>query len=182
MSEEWKDIPLFEGLYQVSNLGGVRSLDRTVCYTDGRVAKIRGKLLAAAIDGRGYPVVNLSKNGSARTHAVHCLVALAFLGERPFGDIHVRHLDGNALNPRLTNLAYGTRAENERDKIRHGRTNRGEKCGSSKLTSAQVHAIRTLLTDTDMPMVEIARLFGVSRATIGDIYNGRRWRYLTNVA
>lgn len=179
MSDIWRDIPGFEGCYQASDAGMVRSLGRTVTYKDGRIARVPGKVLTPAVDGRGYLVVNLSKDGRPRTFAVHVVIAVTFIGPRPIGDIHVRHLDGDSQNNVLKNLKYGTRAENERDKILHGRTNRGARCGAAKLTEAQVRAIRTLLTDTDLPQREIAALFGVSDVTISQIRHRQRWVHLT---
>jgi hypothetical protein len=110
VSEEWRSIPGYEDTYQVSSLGQVRSLPRNTT---------RGKVLSVKVGKRGYPAVALVQDGRQSTHEVHRLVALAFLGPRPDG-MEVRHVDGDRLNPRASNLAYGTRSENVRDKRAHG--------------------------------------------------------------
>lgn len=116
--ERWLKVPGYETLYEVSDLGRVRSVDRTVCR--GRtLVRLSGKPKAQKQHRDGYRVVGLSRDGAARSMSVHTLVAGAFLGPCPEG-LEVRHLDGDPANNILSNLAYGTRAENMRDKARHG--------------------------------------------------------------
>ena len=110
--ESWLPIPGWEGMYEVSDLGRVRSLPRK--------NHPRLTLLASYPMKRGgYTAVSLSRDNHTHTSAVHKLVALAFLGPRPDG-MEVRHLNGDATDPRLVNLAYGTPSENQRDRLRHG--------------------------------------------------------------
>lgn len=116
--EVWKSIPGYKGRYEASNLGRIKSLDRTL--TDGRSWK--GRILKKTIQHNGYEVVTLGMEPNKR---VHILVTVTFFGLRPYGS-DIRHLDGNKQNNKLTNLCYGTRAENEHDKINHGRSNRAE--------------------------------------------------------
>jgi hypothetical protein len=171
----WKDIPGFVGRYQVSERGDVRSVSRLVRSGRGE-RRHTGKLLKAVPDGRGYLVVNLSSDDGSRrtiTWPVHKAVALAFHGPKPFEGAQIRHLDGNKDNCHKDNLRYGTRSENERDKIAHGRTNRGERSGASKLTDDQVSAIQVLLRDTTLTQNEIAALFGVAPSTVSRIRHGR---------
>lgn len=108
MREEWQDIEGFIGLYQVSNLGRVRSLDRN--DSAGRPRK--GRVLRPGTNF-GYPFVNLSKNSENHVVRVHSLVAEAFLGPRPDG-YQVNHKDCNKTNNRADNLEYVTHAENIR--------------------------------------------------------------------
>ena len=117
-SIEWRPVPGYEGLYEVSNDGQVRSLDRPP--RDGR-AGTRGRVMRATRSGRGgYLAVGLSKEGKVTRVTVHRLVALAFLGETQGDGPVVRHIDGNATNNVPENLAWGTVAENNRDLVRHG--------------------------------------------------------------
>lgn len=102
----------FEGHYLVSNEGRVRSLKRR--NGDGSPLFVTWK-----IDTHGYISVDLWRDGKPRRRRVHVLVAMAFLGVRPAGH-DVRHLDGDRTNPKLGNLAYGTRSENNLDKLAHG--------------------------------------------------------------
>ena len=120
MSEQWKPVPGYEGMYEVSDYGNVRSLDRTITYRDARRARVRGKPLRPGLSGDdGYELVALSKNGRPITRHVHRLVLETFVGLPPLG-MECRHLDGDQLNNNLTNLAWGSKVENAQDQIRHG--------------------------------------------------------------
>ena len=77
--EVWKDVVGYEGLYEVSNLGRVRSVDRKVEYSDGRVVTKRGKILSISAGANGYENVRLYKDKKAKNHSVHRLVAGAFI-------------------------------------------------------------------------------------------------------
>jgi len=118
---EWRAVPGYEGLYEVSAAGAVRSLDRTESVTiKGRTSRRQrpGRRLSAPPNSAGYPKVGLWSDGRVRTAGVHALVAEAFLGRRPVGT-EVRHLDGDASNNVVANLAYGTVSENAYDAVRH---------------------------------------------------------------
>lgn len=116
--EQWRPVVGYEGLYEVSDLGRVRSLPRY-----GTI----GKLLKPGTAKRGgYLYVNLCRDGRPLNRTIHVLVAEAFLGPRPEG-FDVRHLDGNRLNCARANLAYGTRSENNLDAVRHGTHNKASK-------------------------------------------------------
>lgn len=126
-TEAWRDIPGYEGSYQASSLGRVRSLTRMV-ELNNEWAKERwqyGKVLRPASGGvaGGKPDPRLSvvlrKDGKSRTFRVHVLVALAFHGERPPG-YDVAHNNGDNTDNRAVNLRYATRSENEQDKFKHG--------------------------------------------------------------
>lgn len=109
-SEDWRPVVGYEGTYLVSSLGRVLSAPRR---------RTTGGVLKQKISKRGYPAVNLVLKGKQATHEVHRLVAAAFLGPRPNG-LEVRHFDGNPVNCQLGNLSYGTRSENNLDRLRHG--------------------------------------------------------------
>ena len=115
---EWRDVPGYEGYYQVSNNGNVRSVDRKIINSLGHELSLKGKLLKPKKD-RGYFRVELNAYGRPKLFSIHRLVLLAFVGEIPSG-MQCRHLDGNAENNSLSNLAYGTVSENQLDRVRHG--------------------------------------------------------------
>lgn len=117
--EEWKDIPGYEGYYQVSNHGQVRSLDRNVMLKNGAFRFAKGITLRPGEHTAGYGMVVLSRLGKRVTRKVHTLVAEAFIGERPAG-MEVRHLDDDPSNNHLPNLKYGTPSENRLDSVRNG--------------------------------------------------------------
>ena len=118
--EQWKPVNGYEGIYEVSSQGRVRSVDRTVTYSNGRVCHLEGRVLRTPLSKRGgYPFVNLCIQGKCQVRTVHSLVAEAFIGPRPEG-AEVCHNDGNPANNRVDNLRYGTSSDNALDKVRHG--------------------------------------------------------------
>jgi hypothetical protein len=157
---EWRDIPGWEGLYQVSDEGAVRSA-RRICK--------------GTPDHGGYLRVHLQDRatGRAEKRSIHALVLLAFVGPRPAGH-DGDHIDGAKLNNRLSNLRYASRSENELNKIRNGAGNTGERCATSKLSGAQVDDIRRRARKGNYSA--LAREFGVSFSTTRDIALGRTWR------
>ena len=117
--EIWKDITNYEGCYQVSNLGNVRSLDRL----DNRGYKRKGKMLKKSLNSNRYYVVCLSKQGKNITNSVHTLVATTFMGnERGNGNsgLVVDHIDNDSINNRLDNLQLITQRQNASKDIKGG--------------------------------------------------------------
>lgn len=118
--EEWRPVVGYEGMYEVSSMGNVRSLTRLVRH--GRYEqRVRGRMLRQSlITGTGYPKVTLSKNGRITTKSVHRLVALAFVpGYKP--GLEVCHFDGSRVNNVASNLRWDTASGNMLDVTRHGR-------------------------------------------------------------
>ena len=119
-SDSWRPIPGYEDLYQISDTGSVRSFDRPSSSVLGGISY--GRELGGNVDKDGYRLVSLSDHeGRKRKHRVHRLVLLAFVGPQPVGKPIVRHLNGDPLDNRLENLAYGTHVENMADAKLHGR-------------------------------------------------------------
>ena len=110
MIEEFRDIPSYEGIYQVSNLGRVKSLARK----DFIGRPLNEKILKSCKNVYGYFVVSLRKDGKQKTIQIHQLVAMAFLGHVPCGHaIEVDHIDEDKLNNRLENLQLLTSVEHK---------------------------------------------------------------------
>lgn len=106
MDEKWKDIEGYEGLYQISNLGRVKSLPKP-CRNNS-ISK--EKILKPRINDNGYCVVDLYKNKKRKVFRIHKLVMHTFIGKNESLDIN--HIDGNKTNNKLSNLEYCTRQEN----------------------------------------------------------------------
>ena len=151
MIEIWKDVPSYEGRYQVSNIGNVRSFCR----------KNAPNLLKPGRSTSGHLTVALGRGNS---RCVHELVLLAFVGLAPTKH-ECRHLNGNPADNRLDNLKWGTRSENIKDKTAHG---------LGKLKPLDVAHIKKSLIDAPRgTQARLARQFKVAECTILDIKKGR---------
>lgn len=119
--EIWRDVPDYEGLYQVSNLGIVKSLERVIYRSNGHPQTFKERILKAATSISGYLVVALSKYGKLKTFKVHQLVAMAFLNHIPCGNkMVVDHIDNDKLNNRADNLQITTHRHNSTKDIKGG--------------------------------------------------------------
>lgn len=112
--ENWKPVPDYDGLYEVSDLGRVRSLDRVTSAARRDAMVIKGKVLKPALAANGYYTVALCKDGKPKSHTVHSLVAAAFLGPKPEGCV-IDHIDGGRTDNRPANLRYVSQAVNSRN-------------------------------------------------------------------
>lgn len=156
--EIWKDIPGFDGRYQVSSMGRVRSH----MYP-------RARILKQVINARGRPKINLylvGEPGNAVTREVHRLVLEAFVGPCPDG-MEACHNNGNPLDNRLSNLRWDTHSANAVDKRFHGT--------AGKLTPYDVQTIRTWV-EGGARQVDVAQMFGVTRGHLNNIVHNRAWR------
>lgn len=173
ITEEWKPVVGYEGLYEVSNHGRLRSLERL--SKDGR--KLPTRLLNnTAINGRVKVTLQSKVRGKPVKASLHRLVMRAFVGECPNGK-EVCHNDGNPSNNNLTNLRYGTRQENQDDRKLHGTDNIGIRHPMAKLTEEEVLDIRRLWS-FDFTHQEIADYFCVSYDCCWRIINGTRWSHI----
>lgn len=166
---EWVDIPGYEGLYQITKSGEIRSLTRARMTSQG--PKVwTGKILKPFVDpSNGYLYVNLS-NVKPKKKAVHELVLLAFVGPRPRG-LQACHGDGIRTNPKLDNLRWDTPAGNSADRLKHGTHQRGERNSKSKLTKEQVQEIRSRKENS----LALAKVYGVASSTIRAVRIGQNW-------
>ena len=118
--ERWLPVPGFEGYYEVSDHGSVRSLDRQVTPRNGSPYNLSGKVLSLSENADGYPMVQLWRDGRGTRKLVHALVLEAFVGPRP-EEMEACHWDDNRTDNRVQNLRWGTQSENRQDRIRNGR-------------------------------------------------------------
>lgn len=167
---EWRQITGFEGLYDVSSHGEIRSIAR-VTERNGRPMKIPGGLMKASAN-KGYRVTSIRKENKTLRCFVHQAVAEAFIGPRPEGQ-DTRHLDGNSLNNFVTNLAYGTRSQNVADAIRTKGLKTGTASPNAKLNQEQINC----LLKSNKTANELAREFGMDAGHIRSIRNGHAWKH-----
>lgn len=123
MTEQWLPVVGYEGLYEVSDLGRVRSVDRVVMRRGGIPVRRKGQVMTfTARAHHGDLKVTLSRGGKGKTWLVHRLVLTAFRGPCP-PSLECLHGNGNSADNRLVNLRWGTRSENQEDSVRHGTHN-----------------------------------------------------------
>lgn len=119
--EKWKEIEGYEGYYEVSNMGRVRSVDREVLGPRGGPIKLKGKLKKQTPQESGHLNVIFSKDNVQKGYRVHRLVLCAFGPDKPEPDSQVMHIDDNPANNRVENLKWGTYTDNMRDMCSKGR-------------------------------------------------------------
>lgn len=158
MAETWKPCLGFEGFYEASDLGNIRSTRR-------------GKLLKFSLDKDGYLRSVFSVHSMRKNVFAHKLIAEAFHGKCP-NNLVVRHLDGNPLNNCPSNLTFGTPKENSEDMLKHNTQAKGSDCGNSKLSSEDVMEIRRL-RNLGVSQADLCKQFGVTQANISFIISGK---------
>lgn len=172
-TEVWKDIPGYEGEYQASTLGNIKSLQREVrCGYKGRGKRIVKETILApgayAKSGHVSVVLRRGTNGKP----VHQLITSTFLGPTPEGK-EILHIDGNPKNNRLDNLKFGSRTDNILDVYKQGKAWR-------KLNLKQVDEIRELLR-LGYSGAFIARKFNISQVTVSKIKTGKSYYWYKGV-
>lgn len=172
MANDWTPIPGYEGFYEITTDGQVRSLDRI----DSIGRRRKGKALSLRWTD-GYATVSLSKNACSKSLKVHALVLLTFLGTRPKGLV-CRHLDGDQTNNAICNLAYGTQRDNMADMVSHGRKAvlSSEECWKAKLTNARVKELRELYDSGLISQVNIEAETGLSQSSVSAMLLGKTWQ------
>lgn len=116
---EWRSLPGYEGYYEVSSAGDVRSLNRVVIRSDGHRRTIPSKVLTKKLARNGYYYVSLCRGAVHQTRPIHRLVLEAFIGPRP-PKLLCCHNDGNKLNNHIENLRWDTAKSNGLDTVLHG--------------------------------------------------------------
>ena len=178
-SEVWRDVPGFEGHYQVSDFGSVKSLDRYIDHP--RIGKIfrKGKVLKQSYASKGYKQVCLNVEGKTTTFRVHRLVAMAFL-ENPKDLETVNHIDGNKENNHVSNLEWCSVADNLRHASANGLMNHSSVTGSLNvnaiLDEEKVYAMMNDYFLKDRIFKEIAKDYGISIATAYQAVKGSTWK------
>lgn len=167
--EIWKDVPGYEGLYQASDKGRLKSFIKQERILKGSICK-----------KKGYVHVSLHKNNKRKSLRMHQVIMMTFVGKPPLGK-EVCHKDGNPSNNELSNLYYGTRVENQADCTRHGTRylpiTLGELNPRARLDSYDVQLIR-LFYEIGLQIKTLAEIWEVSTSAISKIVNGRTWLHV----
>lgn len=168
MSEEiWKSVVGFEGFYEVSNLGKIRRIA-------GKTGTPKSPTpVATRMNRSGYLRANLTAEGSRATRTVHSTVITAFYGNPPSGKDRANHIDGNKINNSISNLEWTDAKGNGIHAKVLGLYNYGDRNGRAKLTWNQVDWIRN--NAAEMSQSKMARILGVSSATVREIVIGEAW-------
>lgn len=186
--EEWRSVRGFGKIvaqrYEVSNMGRVRSVDfdhvvtRTLkngnTFNSNRT--VTGRILVQNQIKDGHCWVALCDGQTQRKRLVHRIVARTFLGKAPLGQPHVLHWNDDPTDNRLTNLRYGSDADNSRDRVVRGRSAKAEQIHTTKLSIAEVAEIRNLIQE-NFDDVSIAEIYGVHAGTIYAIRTNVSWAH-----
>lgn len=173
--ENWKAVVGYEGLYEVSDLGRVRSLDRVVAGPRGP-QRVRGRLRRLAVGKEGYLRITLLRDGMPYSQPVHRVVLQAFIGPSTEGRAFVNHKDFDKSNNRLPNLEWVSADENMAHARDGGRLHPAT--GLNKrgtLDLSVVDRIRELGRERQLSNQAIADLFGVTKTKVAKIVCGKTW-------
>ena len=178
--ETWRPVVGLENFFEVSDMGRVRSTERSVRFVDKRGhERFRVKLSKAIAPQKinsGYLVAHMNADGNAYAKTIHSLVAAAFIGPRPKG-FDVCHENGDRLDNRAVNLRYDTRTNNHLDRIAHGTIYDG--ATMAKLSLVAVRLIRELNDGTSEYITSMAKAAGVDTHTIRRILRRELWKYVS---
>jgi hypothetical protein len=160
MSEIWKDIKDFEGLYQVSNLGSVRSLDRLISDKNGHLKKIKGRNLKGSLSDTGYINVSLCKESIIKCINIGPMTLSTFKGHKE--NMTCNHKNTDKTDNRLVNLEWMTQSEN-----------------SKHLYENLLNQAQKILLDTNSfvyyySITEACKYVGLSHKILSDMLNGKR--------
>ncbi len=170
MPETWKDVVGYEGRYQVSSMGRIKSFPNKTRNGE----RILKNLLSGNVP---YYYIDLVKDAKTHRKTIHRIVAEAFI-PNPENKPQVNHIDGDKRNNRFDNLEWNTRSENQLHSIRTGlRTAKGVKNSQAKLDEVGVKVIREAIA-AGYPRKEIAKYFNISQPTLCDIYKRRSWAHV----
>lgn len=176
--ENWRAVVGFEGFYEVSDQGRVRSLARKITIRKPGQAPynmhFQPKVLKPLVS-RGYRHIVLWNQGVRSDLTIRSLVLTAFVGPRPDG-MHACHNNGDSADDRLSNLRWDWPKANNADKRAHGTHQQGERSPASKLTAGDVAAIREAKGAATQS--EIGARFGIAQSQVSRIQNRREWSHL----
>lgn len=176
MKEIWKDIPEYEGCYQVSNLGRIKSLKRKRSVGNNGFKILEEKILIPRKNNPKYYKIFLCRNNTKKEYYIHRLVMLSFVGH---SNLQVNHIDGNGRNNNLDNLEYCTCSENHQHAFKIGLKNiKGEKHPCSKLKDIQVSEIRKKYKTGKYTQKQLGKIYNMSERSICGIVRYETWAHI----
>lgn len=182
MLEEWCSVVGYEGLYEVSSAGRVRSLPRVVVgrsrWGGTQNYPVKGGILAQSTVREGYKQVSLTYAGAAITAKVHQLVCAAFHGPAPSAEHIVAHNNGRRGDNTKDNVRWSTPADNTLDRTCHGTDLRGSQLSWAKLSEKDIPKIRALRRE-GATLAAIAAKFNVDQSNIALIVTHQTWKHVT---
>lgn len=178
MKEIWKNIKGYEGLYQISNYGNIKSLDRIIIYKNKYSHFHKGKYLKQEIDINGYLYISISKDGKIKKNKVHRLVAETFIFN-PKNKSDVNHKDGNKQNNNIDNLEWNTHQENENHAVKNKLKSYGQDHYLTKLTNEQVKLIKWIAKNVKVKYgfwSKLSKKLNINKNIISSIINNKSWK------
>lgn len=182
-NEEWRPVVGYEGLYEVSNLGRVKSFPQTLWISPSRKHPVgcwrplAGRIMKPAGSGlQKRPMVGLHKNKTVKLKKVYHLVLEAFVGPMPEG-MMACHNDGDVNNSALTNLRWDTRVANMADMKLHGTHVRGSKASFSKHTEEQIIEIRKRYASGGVSQRQLGKEYGMSQSDVSGVVRRTKWAW-----
>jgi hypothetical protein len=175
--EIWKEVAGYEGLYEVSDLGRVRSTKRVLIDKIGRARRYRSKILSGGVSDKGYWAIMLCKDAEQKMTLVARLVATAFI-PNPDGKAEVNHKDGNKNDNSVSNLEWMTHQENSLHRNAVLGKNVGEAVHNSTMTNTQVIEIRKMRAETNLSCRAIGERFGVNGHAVYAAVMRRSWKHI----
>lgn len=166
--EVWKDVEGYEGVYQISSFGNLKSLPRVRYGKNRSIVPVSGRVMKQKTSRCGYKVVHLRRDEKSDHPSIHRLVAIAFISN-PYNKETVNHIDGNKANNNVKNLEWATHSEQMNHAVKMDLL---EVRGSPKFTKEFKQEIYNYYHSHDVSLVGLCEMFGVSERTAGRIVKG----------
>ena len=182
IEEIWKPVVGYEGIYEVSSLGRVKSCERTIIRSNGREINFPDKIMKPSINHKGYEIIDLRENGKRSGGFVHRLVGEAFI-ENPYNKKQINHKNGIKTDNRVENLEWVTNQENMRHAYKSGIRNNDLIAKSNRKKVDQLtlegHLIKTFDSIEDaIKSTDVNNISAVCRG-VRNKAGGFKWRYST---
>lgn len=178
--EIWKNIKDYEGMYQVSNLGNVKSLSRKLRVHHNSMRLLRERILKCGILRQGYKAAALWENQKVKLCTIHRLVGIAFI-PNPKNKPCINHKNGIKTDNRVENLEWVTYSENMIHALKHNLIKKGEEKCNTQLTNKNALIIKLLYKEGIYTQKQIGLKYNISQHTVSRIVNKKSWKHITEV-